>query len=225
MIERMLQIVAPHHCYGCDKIGSTLCDNCKYNIIDDPFLGCIVCRKATSSHGVCDGCRTSFERAWIVTERTDDVQDTLDGYKFGRQMASARVFAELLDKRLPDFHQMNVTIVPIPTISPHIRQRGYDHMSLIAKELARRRKLPYSTILARKTNAVQLGSSRLERLANAKDAYGLKYRPNPETTYLLIDDVVTTGATLQFGAKALRDHGASAVWVAAIARQPLDKAA
>ncbi len=173
--------------------------------------------------GVCGVCLTTYERAWVVTERSGEIEQLLNGYKFMRQRAGANTCVDLLDTVLPDFSGVKLKIVSIPTISKHIRHRGYDHMGLIAKGLAKRRRLPYSTVLARQTNTVQLGSSKRQRVINAKEAFHVSSRLDSTAIYLLVDDVVTTGATLRFASQALLEAGAGAVWAAAIARQPLDK--
>ncbi len=221
MIERLLQVIAPHYCSGCDKIGYVLCPNCKYDISDEPFSGCIVCGLACQL-GICKKCCTSFERAWCVGERREALEDVINRYKFERAKASYRVLADLLDAILPQL-PADTVIVPVPTVSRHIRERGYDHTLLIAKRLARLRNLKVTTPLFRKNSASQRGASKPVRLKQAKSAFGCKSKLIPGVTYLLIDDISTTGATLRYAAQTLRDSGAETVWVAVIARQPLDK--
>ena len=220
MIDRLLQIVAPHHCYGCDKTGTVLCDNCKYNIISEPFSGCVLCQKPTGATNLCGDCPSSYDRAWAVGERTEVVERLLNGYKFERKRAAHRVLAELLNTSLPELPP-NAVIVPMPTIAPHIRQRGYDHTLLIAKRFAKIRGLPLQLALARVTNTKQIGASRSQRIKNMQSAFRVRKSLDPEVTYLLIDDVLTTGSTVEYAAKALKDRGASSVWIAVIARQPL----
>jgi ComF family protein len=116
----------------------------------------------------------------------------------------------------------NIIVVPIPTIAPHIRERGYDQTKLIAKYVANQINRPFETIIQRKTNSMQRGASKKQRERQARQAFGLTNTPGEDSRYLLVDDVVTTGSTLRFAAKALRDAGATTVWVAVIARQPLD---
>lgn len=118
---------------------------------------------------------------------------------------------------LPD----NVVVTYIPTIPSHIRERGYDHAKLIAKEFARIRGLPCRSILLRSTNAKQLGASKASRIAQAKRAYRVDPALDP-VTYLIIDDIFTTGSTMKYGAKALMDAGSKDVYIAVIARQTLD---
>ncbi len=223
MIDKLLGIVAPHHCYSCGISGSILCSSCKYDIIEDSQSGCLLCGKTTPD-GICSVCKTAYQKAWYIGERKEVLERLLDDYKFERVYAAASTFAELLDATLPVL-PANTVIVPVPTIARHIRQRGYDHTVLIAKRFAALRKLPYSHALDRVGSSHQLGADRKTRIAQAKHAYKLHKPIDATSHYLLIDDIVTTGATMQYASKALVDAGAQNVWVAAIARQPLDKKA
>jgi ComF family protein len=134
--------------------------------------------------------------------------------------ASAALGDLLLEKidQLPS----GTIVVPIPTVSAHIRQRGYDHSKLIAKYIARKRGLKYNQALERVTATKQRGASKAVREKQARKAFAVRGSITPDVPYLLIDDVVTTGATMRYAAQALLDGGASHVWAAAIARQPLD---
>jgi len=221
MIHKLLSIIAPHHCYGCDKIGYILCDNCKYNIINEPFLVCISCGKPVGVKGVCGTCQLPYSRAWLVGERKDELAKIIDAYKFERVKSAHRQLADLLAERLPKLPPGTV-IVPIPTVQSHIRQRGYDHTQLIARQLAKNLGLESRQMLKRQTNAKQRGASRSERFEQAKLAFALRNEVSPTTTYLVVDDVVTTGATLQYASKTLKDAGAHDVWVAVVAKSPLD---
>ena len=220
MINRLLQMVAPHYCYGCAKVGSLLCDECKYDITEDSLSGCIVCLSPSLS-GVCLGCRTSYQRAWCVGERSDVLRDLINGYKFERAEAAYLSLASLLDLHLPQL-PADTVLVPVPTIRRHIRQRGYDHVLLLARELGRLRGIPVQPIVTRRNNLVQLGKNRRDRKLQAAESFHA-VGPLDQKTYVLIDDVITTGATLSAAAKSLKDVGAEYIWCAVIARQPLEK--
>lgn len=222
MIDALLSLVAPHHCCGCGKNGTLLCDNCKYDITHEPFLLCIACGVGLSgANGLCSRCRPSYQRAWCVAPRQDYVQRLIGNYKFTNAKAAHIPLAALLDDILPQL-PATTKIVPIPTIPAHIRQRGYDHTLLIAKHLGRLRRLAVDTSLRRATNAVQHGTGAKQRTTQAKQAFVCTAALDPDTVYLLVDDVVTTGATMKYAAKTLRAAGARQVWVATISRQPLD---
>jgi len=221
MVDQLLKIIAPHHCYKCQKIGSTLCENCKYDIVSEPFERCVNCLALRAgNNGNCGNCQTPYARSWVVGERHEVLEALLNGYKFSFEKESAKVLASLLDRTLPVLPS-DVVVTYIPTVSSHIRERGYDHAKLIAKEFAYIRKLPCESPLSRATKAKQLGASKIDRIAQAKQAFCVDSVVD-HVTYLLVDDIFTTGSTLKYGAKALIDAGAADVYIAAIARQTLD---
>ena len=220
MIDRLLSVVAPHLCCGCGKIGTLLCPNCKYDISTHRLTSCIVCKRPNLV-GICMDHNITYKRAWVVGERRDTLQRLIGGFKFQNMKAAAAVLAELLNEQLPSF-PAGVVIVPIPTAPSHIRERGYDHMLLIAKYLADSRRLPVETIVGRNNTATQHHANRENRLLQAQTAFRLNHLPDPGKIYLLIDDVVTTGSTIDQASRLLTEAGAIHVWVGALARQPLD---
>lgn len=221
MIDKLLNIVAPHLCCGCGKIGSLLCGNCKYDITSESYSSCINCQRPTGENAICTQCNVPYKQAWCVGERMDTLQRLIGVYKFSNARAAHKPLAQLLDETLPVL-PTNTVIIPIPTVASHIRERGYDHILLVARALARRRRLKASTCLQRITRAKQRDARRSVRIKQARHAFRCSRTLDPNVPYLLIDDVVTTGATIRFAAQVLRDAGARHIWVAAIARQPLD---
>lgn len=220
MIEQLLQFAAPHLCTGCQKISTLLCDNCKYDITAEPYERCLVCG-APSMLGICKKHRLAYSRAWCVGERRETLQRLIGGYKFQNMKAAHRPLAQLLDERLPELPDSTI-IVPVPTFAGHIRERGYDHVGLIAKQLGKRRKLPIVPMVERSTKTVQRHADRNKRIAQALKAFTINQPVDPSKIYLILDDVVTTGSTIQHVARLLKDAGARDIWVAVIARQPLD---
>lgn len=221
MLDKVLSQLAPHPCFECGKLGKALCDNCKYNIANEPFLGCIGCGRPSGARGVCETCKF-YDKAWCVGSRQEALRRLIDAYKFERMRIAHQDLAHLLADVLPVLPE-NTIIIPIPTVRRHVRQRGYDHTVLVAKQLAKLKNCSYAPILERKTQSVQRGASRSARIRQAKEAFTVGNTLSPDTPYLIIDDVVTTGSTLKYAAKILRDAGGRQVWVAAIARQPSTK--
>jgi len=220
MVDKVLEIIAPHLCSGCQKIGSPLCDHCKYDIIEMPFEACLLCLEPTSV-GICIEHNKSYKNAWIVGERTGTLQRLIGGFKFQNMKAAARNLAQLLDERLPEL-PANTLIIPIPTAPSHVRERGYDHLLLIARYFAQYRQLAISPVLKRASTATQHTASRQTRLEQAKSAFRLSDTIDPDVPYLLLDDVITTGSTIDEASRLLSMSGAKTVWVGALARQPLD---
>lgn len=162
-----------------------------------------------------------ISQAWLIGKREGLLKELVDVYKFERAKTAYQPLARLLSEKLPMLPG-DTSIVPVPTASAHIRERGYDHIELIAKELARLRKLRYAPLLGRASSATQRSASKLQRQQQAATAFRCVREPEPGRQYLLIDDIVTTGATMSAASKCLKAAGATEVVVAAIARQMLD---
>jgi ComF family protein len=222
MIDQLLSIGAPHYCYGCGKIGAILCRSCINNIIEEPFVLCAACSNpAIRATGLCGNCRPPYSRAWIGGAHVGALDAAIDGYKFGAARGAADTLAELLHQRLPRFTD-NIVLVPLPTVARHVRERGFDHTKVLVHQLARRQKVPYNTSLLRRcTPAVQREANAEQRWRQAKEMFTVRGAPAPDAVYVLVDDVMTTGASLWHGARALRQAGAHEVWVATVARQVL----
>lgn len=220
MIDRLLATLAPHLCCGCGQTGSLLCESCKYDIIETPVLTCVLCNRSA----VCDLClvhRELIAGAFCGGERRDALERLIDVYKFEYAQAAAVPLAEVLLARLPQL-PADTVIVPIPTIAPHVRQRGYDHTLRLARVLARQRKYTVTSLLTRQTNTAQRDTTRAVRERQAKEAFCVRRTVDADRPYLLLDDVATTGATLRAAVEVLRAAGAKIIYVGVVARQPLD---
>lgn len=180
----------------------------------------MVCeRPVGGNEALCVECNVPYCRAWCVGKKSDELERLIAAYKFSRAKAAHRPLAQLLAMATPTLPPDTI-VTAVPTVSAHIRQRGYDHAELIAREFARLGGYEYKRTLKRLTTTRQRGANRREREAQAKVAF---CPVAPLTgTYLLVDDVLTTGATLKYAASALRAGGAKDVWVSVIARQPLE---
>ncbi len=222
MISRILEFVAPHHCYGCGQIGIVLCDNCKYDIINEPILTCIGCDRRISTTALCGRCDTPYDRAWVCGSYHSYLGDMIKAMKFDSVREGAFMAAKLMSEQLPSLPS-NTVIVPIPTIPPHIRVRGFDHTALMARALSRRIGIPRVPLIRRSYNSIQLGRSRTDRIEQAKRAFYVDTILDPGINYLILDDVVTTGATMRAAAQSLKDAGAGSVWAITLTREPLDE--
>ena len=143
----------------------------------------------------------------------------LDGYKFEGVRASYRIIARLLHESLPEL-PVNSVVVPVPTTPHNVRVRGYDHMLLIAREFGALRSLAISPLLYRKNNVTQhFAKTASERHRQAKDFFATRGNIDKNITYMVMDDIFTTGATLEAASLCLREAGASTVWAVVVARQ------
>ena len=120
-----------------------------------------------------------------------------------------------------------IVLVPLPTIRKHIRERGFDHTLRLCFELENflQKRLDdfgisveYQSLLVRKNKTVQVGKEKTERLKQAEKAYGIDegVKLDPNTLYVLVDDVTTTGASLAAAKKILQ---ADRVWAAVLMKE------
>lgn len=221
MLDRLLEVIAPHICCSCGKETALICKYCEYDIISERFAQCVMCLRPSDDDNLCTHCRqkTHYDSAWVVGDRSAGLKKLIDLYKFGRTIAAADVIARLLDAVVPQL-PLDTIVTYIPTIASHRRQRGYDHMRLVAQKFAKRRGLASAPLLVRQTTLPQRGSSGKERLIRQIGAF--KAAHVITSPVLLLDDIYTTGGTITAGAYALRDVSSALIFVGIIARQPLD---
>ena len=218
MFDQILSIIAPHRCYECGKTGYILCQSCKKYIIKQRFQLCILCGNSLKTGNLCDNHRQPYDMLWCFEYRRGSIAKIIDDYKFRRVRAAAGVLGDLLDSALPEL-PADAVIVPIPTTSRNMRRRGYDHMRLIAKDLARKRKVGYSSLLRRRNNVVQHATrSSRQRKRQAKEFFEISQSIDQNKLYVIIDDIFTTGSTLAAAADCLRQAGAENVQAAVITR-------
>ena len=219
MIDRLLSLIAPHYCCGCGEVGVKLCDCCKNDILEDTPSICIFCRKLVKNANLCSNHQLPYSAGYLVGFRDGPLLKLIDDYKFNRAKESAKVIAELIISRLPAIYG-DIVIVPIPTTPHNVRVRGYDHMLLIARYLSRQSGWSVEPVLTRQNNITQhYAKSAAQRKEQAKSFFRVKRELSTDKIYLLIDDILTTGSTVQAAARCLREAGADNVIVAVAAIQ------
>ena len=200
--------------------GVILCESCMAVSINAPPSRCYRCHKLTKQSQVCQTCRraTGIQHVWIASEYHDISKQIIQALKFERVQAGAAPIAGCIDKIMPVLPSETI-VVHIPTANSRVRRRGYDQAKLIAKNLAASRQWRHETLLLRRGSLRQVGSSRKQRFQHQQKAFiAIKPQNIKGAHILLIDDVTTTGATLESAAKALRAAGAKIVDVAVFAQ-------
>lgn len=136
--------------------------------------------------------------------------------KFHGRLELADVMSAQMAANLPaDLRRSGAVIVPVPAHRGRRRRRGHDPVEALAAGLARRTRLPLERCLRRTdSSARQVGATRVERTGGGRIAVEVTRTPVPARV-LLVDDVHTTGATLEACARVLRAGGAR--WVAGVA--------
>ena len=131
--------------------------------------------------------------------------------KFERTRAATDVIVRAMLSSLPDEYQ-NAIVVPIPTATTRRRLRGYDQSVLIAFGISKHLHQPMKQLLVRMGQSRQVGSSKADRLKQLEHAYKVIRKDKVQGSHIiLIDDVMTTGGTLESAARTLKKAGASRV--------------
>ena len=213
IIDRILNLIAPHDCIGCGHEGSLLCSTCA-EALPGPQPECYFCRQPTSASTTCRDC---YARAYLVqvivgTLYAGTAQRLVQRLKYGGAQAAALTIVAAL----PPITVLGLVVIPVPTASSRVRRRGYDQAALLAKTFARKHNLEYLPCLRRVGQSHQVGASRSERLLQLAQAFRVVHAQRLQgKRVLLIDDVITTGATFEAAARVL--HAAGAVQVSALA--------
>lgn len=222
-IAKTIAFFAPDECLGCGKQPKIICDSC---LVDYVYLvprSCVLCNKITKKKSLCDACnrKTGLQNIWTVTTYNDKAKQAVHRLKFTPNRSVAVVLAQCLDVVVP--HQSSLIVLHAPTAPKRVRQRGFDHAKIMAKHFAKQRQLAFCDALLRSGQKRQVGATRKERGTQLRDAYRLMHAHAIKgKDVLLIDDVLTTGATLSEIAKVLKKAGAKSVSAAVFAYAPLN---
>ncbi len=141
--------------------------------------------------------------------------------KFNRHRHFAREFGMILSDRLP-YIDSSTIVISIPTASSRVRRRGFDQSEIIAKTISTNLGLRYHKWLIKISQEDQIGQHRKQRFDQIQK--NLKLVPITDlknTSILLVDDITTTGATLEVAASLLRAGGARHVDAVVVARHLL----
>ncbi len=213
LLEKTIGLLAPHCCLGCGDEGSILCDWCLPDAIGALPSRCYRCKQLSPDSRVCPSCRqhSKLAHVWVRGNYEGLAKRLIYKFKYERASAAAKPLARLMIEALPWLNDETL-IVHVPTATRRRRQRGYDHAELIAREIARQRGLTHIPLLARYGQSRQVGAKRNERLKQLQDSFYIRnLNELPKARILLVDDIVTTGGTLEAAAAVLKKAGAKSV--------------
>ena len=214
LIDKLVGVLAPYECLGCGQEGDIICAQC-INLFPNMPERCYRCRRYSSSSLTCKKCRkvSTLRRVQAVTDYEGLAKALVWRLKFSGAQTVAVHMASLMQQHAAKIlANDNFIFVPVPTTNKRARQRGYDQAGLLALELRRLTGAPALNCLARSGKAHQIGANRAVRLKQLEGTFRVK-RPRAVAGahIVLIDDVVTTGTTLEVAAKAMRQAGAKSI--------------
>lgn len=224
-------IIAPRVCAGCEREGSWFCASCIAAVAWDANLVCIGCNRFARFGTTCDQCRRTFSLDGVLAATSFDapaMRRLIHLVKYAPARDAAGAFSFLVDAWYAQGGSVACAetvgaasvVVPIPLHRRRERERGFNQSAVIARAIAARfgtRVLP--ALRRARTTPPQAELDRAARLTNVTGAFACTdVAAVRGRSVLLIDDVVTTGATMSECARTLRAAGAARIWGFALAR-------
>lgn len=233
MITGLLHILYPKRCPVCDKVVAAspfdreypICNSCRRTVeyVVEPV--CKVCGKPISNERgeFCGDCRKQKhafiqgKALWIYKGK---VKQSIYRLKYGNRREYGIAYAQELVKRYGGWIKKKQiqAIVPIPLHKKRRRQRGYNQAEIIAEEMGRLLRLPvYKNLLIRCVHTrPQKELNDKERKNNLKKAFKMSENNVQLDHILLVDDIYTTGSTMDGAAAALLEAGVSEVYFVSV---------
>lgn len=220
-----LDLLFPRYCVGCGREGSFICSSCLKSLsrITPPLCpqcgrhqaSGLLCPQCVSWHAEIDGIRSPFQFDGVMRQAIHQLK-----------YQNLRALVEPLAILLRDYFDNNFlpadTLVPVPLHPRRIRERGYNQSVLLARELGKLINLPVvvDCLTRRQHTPPQARTPTVEeRRTNVSGAFTCRGQWLRDKQVLLIDDVATSGATLDACAAILKAQGATSVWGLVVARE------
>lgn len=234
--ELILDILFPKFCFICNKEGNYLCEDCfsLIDIFDRQYCPFCYPPKVVIDGKTCPHCRKSKNLSGLYCAASYDnliVKKLINKFKYEPYVKELSiVLSSLIINYLVNLNNSvnqqiitdkNFVFIPVPLHKKKLKQRGFNQAEEIAKCLSGILKIPiFGNVLAKtKSTSPQVELEKIKRQENVKSVFSCQ---NPELIFnkkiLLVDDVFTTGATLEECAKILKQSGAREIWGIVAAR-------
>jgi ComF family protein len=231
----LIGLLYPPHCSLCGKHlgGETpsgiLCPECRDSIVWNAPPFCPQCSRHLGKypeHPRCRQCRRhrpAFDFAWSACVYDDPLKELIHRFKYGQKTRLRRLFTEMINSFVRRHHldaaQFDMA-VPVPLSAARLRERGYNQAQVLAEGICREFQIACSVnnlIRARHTQPQSLLDEK-QRWTNIQGAFTIKHSEKfADKNILIIDDLLTTGATVSEIARTLKKAGAQTVGVLTLA--------
>ena len=221
LLSALLEVVAPTRCAGCDLPGELLCQKCRRDLpVIERRYACPVCG-APFGHLTCTECwqnEFAFVEARAVALLEPPLSRCVTLYKDGGEMRLAGVLSEMILATSNEWLGWAEAIVSVPATPEAVRRRGFDHARTLGEHVARGAELSQLPLLMSTGARDQRKLDRGARMANTLSGFAFSAVAEVPRYVLLIDDVLTTGATLDAASHVLLQAGVSEVRACVVAR-------
>lgn len=217
MLVKLLDYVLPRQCIFCYGKGSNLCQNCqRKGLIGINIHECHVCKDVLTHEYVHKDCqkRTNLDGVLVCVRYNHCAMKLIEELKYNLYFSIATEIGYIMKMTLQNSLLNYDTLIPVPLHWYKENFRGFNQAELLAKHIDRR---VDNCLRRRKRTQTQVKLNRQERIENLKDVFQLKRQINYNAV-VLIDDVMTTGTTLEECAGVLKEGGVKKVYGLVFAR-------
>jgi ComF family protein len=226
LFNPLLDFLLPASCHFCGtSCRESPCAQCARQVMPEAVGRCPQCGLRVHRSERCGACLThgpAYDRSQVACDYAPPLDQLVARLKYGGQLDIAPLFARAIARQMPADDAPEL-LCPVPLAAQRLAQRGCNQALEIARVLARLRGLPLAPRLLtrwRETQAQALLPAQ-ERQANVRGAFVLTPGQSVQGLHVgVVDDVMTTGATLQEVAALLKRHGARRVTNLVFARTP-----
>jgi competence protein ComFC len=213
----------PPNCGGCGASGARWCTDCTQKTTEIMPPICTICGNPNFKNEPCARCQLSpplYTSLRSYTIFGGSIREAIHRLKYQREVGLGEALARLMIISLGKLNWSLDIITSVPLGLVRFKERGYNQATLLARPIALFLKVPFSSqALTRiRETKTQVGLSVYERMENMSGAFQAKNKLVEGKSILVVDDVATSGATLNACAKALLDGGASKVYGYSLAR-------
>ena len=223
LFQPVLDLIFPPRCVVCGRPGDELCTRCLATFSPLGSSICRVCGVALPTPGLCWHCRTqppAFTRVRSAFHYEDGLRRAIHAFKYEGHRTLAVPLAAAMARVLPP-PPTTVLLCAVPLSPAREAERGYNQAELLARELARcwgARPAPQGALRRVRETLPQVELDYRTRQENVAGAFTARSAQVRDATIILVDDVCTTGATLNACSEALLKGGACSVSAVTLAR-------
>ncbi|OIO46422.1 MAG: hypothetical protein AUJ28_02615 [Parcubacteria group bacterium CG1_02_37_51] len=225
IIKAILDFIFPTQCLNCQTPGQYLCPTCLAQVKLRCQRQCPLCNQEQQDTAICQNCRsqTRLDNIIICADYENEIlQNTIHAFKYNNVKSLSAPLAQLMIRTYQLTTPLaNPLIIPTPLHRKRELERGFNQSELLAKVFAQKFNCQINTkiLYRQKNNSHQADLNKKERLVNIKDCFVIKDAEQIKNkNIILIDDVITTGATLNEQAKLLQAAGAKKIWAIVLAK-------
>ena len=231
LAQKLLSRLFPCRCIFCQqtvKHSFEVCPSC-YQALPHNEVCCVRCAlplaEDISNAVLCGRCiqqAPAFDYAHSLFRYEDDIIGLVHQLKFAEKIGFARSIGEMLLMQLLKTNEKPDCVLPVSLHKSRLRQRGFNQSIEISRVLAKKLAIPieHTAVVRQRRTAAQTGLNAKQRQKNIKGAFTVVRDINYKHV-LIVDDVMTTGATVNELAKVLKKNKVERVGVLSIARAPV----